>query len=536
MRGDFKLMSYTTSYTILSYNDVNSQLTCEVQVMFNTQVTDTRTVKVTLPIDPVTSRVLSDLAQIDLLIKQEIQRRIPFLDQQVPPNIVNINEIYRLTLDQEAELDGYVLDLAGDPVVGVRVTTLADINGVVTDSLGYYAIQAQSTGSDIITIAGTAEYIQVTKPVTVFGLTRANITMRSKLGLQSTTLVTDAYSQENTVTNTARQSLNAQVILPAGSVVDSQGNAVDQVEVSIANTVTTDTGFVDGFPGLFLGQVGSATPVPIESYGYIDVDLTDPVTGAVLSLGTGQTATIQMPVNPDPVGEDTIDVWRLDPDTGIWEYKTTATRIGTTSVFEMTVDSFSTYNLDKAISSTQVLTIKAYNDMSTVDGLGTTPVAGVEVTVNMTSGWYGTGYSLWQGRGVTDSQGTLVLEVPPGFLNVRGKKGSDVFESYSYTPDGFGNTETHLFKFLEPLPVPPPPDIEPVTAVLGSVTFGSPVTQMTMVDATGIQEGLYFMLPGTQDFYFVTLVEDNTVTFEPAATFSMGVHLPNVTEFTFQPG
>ena len=71
---------------------------------------------------------------------------------------------------------------------------------------------------------------------------------------------------------------------------------------------------------------------PIESYGYINVSVEDG-SGNPLSLNPAIGAIVRIPVNPDPVGTNTINAWRLNETTGIWEQAGTATRVGATNVF-----------------------------------------------------------------------------------------------------------------------------------------------------------------------------------------------------------
>jgi hypothetical protein len=199
--------------------------------------------------------------------------------------------------------------------------------------------------------------------------------------------------------------------------------------MKIGNIVVSDTGSTDVFPGYFLGDVSGSND-PIESYGYINVSVEDG-SGNPLSLNPAIGAIVRIPVNPDPVGTNSIDVWRLNETTGIWEQAGTANRVGATNVFEFTTTTFSWLNLDVPLPSTCSLTVTAYatQDQSTT-------AKGVDVTVNVTTQAWGSRPTIWQGRGTTGSTGQVTMNVPPGILSVVGKRGSTTFVGTGYNTSG----------------------------------------------------------------------------------------------------
>jgi hypothetical protein len=199
--------------------------------------------------------------------------------------------------------------------------------------------------------------------------------------------------------------------------------------MKIGNILVSDTGATDIFPGTFLGEI-SGSDEPIESYGYVNVSVEDGG-GNSLSLNPAIGATVRMPVNPDPVGENTIATWRLNETTGVWEQGSNATRVGASNVFEFNVTSFSWWNIDKPIPVCCDLTVTVY-----ADTLGTVRANGVDVTVNVTPTNWGSRPTIWQGRGTTNSNGQVTMKVPPGILEVVGKRGQTTYIGTGYETSG----------------------------------------------------------------------------------------------------
>ena len=474
------MLTFTTEY--LTYNPLTSILTVRVTQVYQPdnqplavpQTVATWTIPVLLPVDG-SGAVTTDISLIEGLVRDRIEQRLGPFTQQTnyapPAGVEGAQVIYRLTTDVEAGqlrlIEGYILDNLGEPVEGAQVQSIASgLSGAVTTGAdGFYSLPAQA-GTEFIEVtqsstrSGPALWPRQQSTGTLAGTTRLDITVRYEEGYGSSTLIADASTQANTVTNTGRLSLNAEVDIPAGAIVDSNGDPVDDVLVNIANNVVQDPGVASVFPGLFLGTPLVGSTGPIESYGFVEITITDPAGIEQLSLDPAVGATIYIPVDPDPVGVDSIPLWRLDDATGIWEQTGTATRVGSTNVFEASVTSFSFYNLDRPMFQPVTLTVTAYENKSFTYGnfnLGTNPAPGVTVTVDILDiVTYGVA---WQGRGITDANGQLVLLVPAGFLSVQGKKGDSTYNGYSYQ-EGSGTASINLFNsapVLQPPPPPPPP-------------------------------------------------------------------------------
>ncbi len=363
--------------------------------------------------------------------------------------VVNAAAIYALTNESEIgettvpTIVGYVFDTLGAPINAATITSSLG-ETATSDANGAFIFDA-TAGAQKVSVEHPA-YFSTFKMTTVVGLTHVVFTLQNSADILTSVEFTDTTAGVNIATGTARASNNAEVEIPASGVVDEFGTPVANAVLDFGNIVVSDPGSVDVFPGYFLGDPGTGS-VPIQTYGYINLNLRTP-SGDPLFLDSGIGATIRLPVDPDPVGVDSIDTWKLNETTGVWEQTGTATRVTGTNVFEFNVTSFSWHNLDAPLTSPLTLTIRAWDTtyFSVEVPTDGTPAAGVEVTVNVDdfySAYYDPAFA-WQGRGVTDSTGTLTLSAPAGFLRVIGKKGSKVYNGYGYQDDGLGGASVNI--------------------------------------------------------------------------------------------
>ena len=345
--------------------------------------------------------------------------------------VTNASLIYTLTSEIEAgeavdQIIGFVFDASGNPISGVTVTSSGGGSGTTDISGGF--LFAATAGAQKVTASKTG-YFDNFKMITVGGTTNMNIVLQTQTGIQSSVPLTGLTSGTVTGTGTGRPSNNAEVSFPANAIVDGGNNPVASATMKIGNILVSDTGATDIFPGTFLGEI-SGSDEPIESYGYVNVSVEDG-SGNSLSLNPAIGATVRMPVNPDPVGENTIATWRLNETTGVWEQGSNATRVGASNVFEFNVTSFSWWNIDKPIPVCCDLTVTVY-----ADTLGAVFANGVDVTVNVTPTNWGSRPTIWQGRGTTNSNGQVTMKVPPGILEVVGKRGSTTYIGTGYETSG----------------------------------------------------------------------------------------------------
>ena len=433
-------MAYTTNYSFKRFDATGSIMYVVVNILNDattpTVVETIDSFPIKLPIDAagavlqgtnLDAHITSTLGNVfDANYLQ--QRKYQFDNGNV---VTNASIIYTLTSEIEAgeqapQVVGFIFDTSGNPVNGVTVTSSNGQSGTTDISGGF--IFAATGGFQKVT-ASKSGYFSNFKMITVDGITNVNITLLVESGTGSSVSLTGLTSGAVTGTGTGRASNNAEVEFPVNAIVDGSNNPVASATMKIGNILVSDTGATDIFPGTFLGEI-SGSDEPIESYGYVNVSVEDG-SGNALSLNPAIGATVRMPVNPDPVGENTIATWRLNETTGVWEQGSNATRVGASNVFEFNVTSFSWWNIDKPIPVCCDLTVTVY-----ADTLGTVFANGVDVTVNVTPTNWGSRPTIWQGRGTTNSNGQVTMKVPPGILEVVGKRGSTTYIGTGYETSG----------------------------------------------------------------------------------------------------
>ena len=334
-----------------------------------------------------------------------------------------------------------VVDNAGNGLSGVTITTSADANISFTYNTGSNLTYLLPPGQQVIT-ATKAGYVTKNTAINISGVLQITITLASAAAIQSTHTINNANANPVTVTNTARAENNASVYFPAGAIVDSAGNAVSNVTVQITNVSISDTGSVNTFPGLFIGNDAGAID-PIESFGFMNVNLTNTATGAALTLNPAIGATVRLPVDPDPEGEYTIPTYRLDESTGQWILSGTAYRIQGSNIFEFPVTTFSWWNLDRVPQDQCYpfeFTIHANPDDGSTANVGDdstsysqTSQPGVSLVAGVTV-YVQTRFQspARRGQGVSNAQGVGTIDcMPGGILYVYGVKGTTY-----YTPSG----------------------------------------------------------------------------------------------------
>ena len=431
-------MAYTTNYSFKRFDPTGSIMYVVVNILndSSTVVETIDSFPIKIPIDSngaattgtaLDTHVTTTLASVfDGGYLQ--QRKYQYDNGNV---VTNASLIYTLTSEIEAgeavdQIIGFVFDASGNPISGVTVTSSGGGSGTTDISGGF--LFAATAGAQKVTASKTG-YFDNFKMITVGGTTNMNIVLQTQTGIQSSVPLTGLTSGTVTGTGTGRPSNNAEVSFPANAIVDGGNNPVASATMKIGNILVSDTGATDIFPGTFLGEI-SGSDEPIESYGYVNVSVEDG-SGNALSLNPAIGATVRMPVNPDPVGENTIATWRLNETTGVWEQGSNATRVGASNVFEFNVTSFSWWNIDKPIPVCCDLTVTVY-----ADTLGTVFANGVDVTVNVTPTNWGSRPTIWQGRGTTNSNGQVTMKVPPGILEVVGKRGSTTYIGNGYETSG----------------------------------------------------------------------------------------------------
>jgi len=135
--------------------------------------------------------------------------------------------------------------------------------------------------------------------------------------------------------------VNGGATVTFGSNAFSNGGAVD-VEATYFSP--TSSHFADAFPGDFTGRSTGGTEGTLESFGFMEINLTSG--GNTVNLASGQTATLSIPVpsgmsNPP----STIPLWYYDEAAKIWKEQGSATLVG--NQYVGTVTHFTSWNYDR---------------------------------------------------------------------------------------------------------------------------------------------------------------------------------------------
>ncbi len=174
----------------------------------------------------------------------------------------------------------------------------------------------------------------------------------------------------------------ASVSFTTADFVDADGNpVVGDIQLTITPVDVSQPATLAEFPGEFTGVLeGSATETPIISLGTVEFEFT--ANGQPINLADGATADILIPIynftyqdGTNIAVGNTIPLWSLDEDTGIWEQEGTGTVVAsidspTGLALSGTVSHFSWWNCDVSMNagSVEVTVLGPDNGTATVFG------------------------------------------------------------------------------------------------------------------------------------------------------------------------
>lgn len=204
---------------------------------------------------------------------------------------------------------------------------------------------------------------------------------------------------------------------PADPIVISVPNSTAQVTIT-GNTLRTASDVaptgqvtaeitpllaasnVDVLPGNYLGANGGGLGQPMETYGALDVRITD-ANGAALQLASATTATIRIPLSSrSEMPPSPLPLFYYDRVAGVWQQQGTATLQGTGSnrYYEGTISQFGTWTVSTLYT--------------TVDVTGCVQDAAGQRIVDAVVTIEGTTYAS-KLRTVTDASGNFTLRAKP---------------------------------------------------------------------------------------------------------------------------
>jgi hypothetical protein len=283
---------------------------------------------------------------------------------------------------------GTVKDTAGVSIANATVTAVGTGLTATTNDQGYYSMSGLAAATRLTVNYSSAGYAPTSK-ITAIQANQSSYLDAVIAAVDATATFPASSGTTVTTTGGAIGTLSGgAVTIPANALVDGTGaNFAGTATITVTASDPTTTSGRNAFPGDFEGvQAAGGATVPIESYGFIDVNITD-ASGNKLQLATGQTATITIPIPSSmrATAPATIPLWYYDTATGQWKEQGTATKSVAGDVFTGTVSHFTTWNADVPISQKSTVTGRV------VDGSGN-PIQGARVEVRPTEtgrGWSG---------------------------------------------------------------------------------------------------------------------------------------------------
>ncbi len=232
-------------------------------------------------------------------------------------------------------LYGKVTTTGKAPVMGIEVTVGTSV--AYTNSKGEFYLEQIPAGKRVlVTFRGTS-YATTQKIVVVDG---------GRTAFVEASVLPAILQNLNGVTGGTLTFNGAKVTFPANALVDANGSAfTGTASVKATYFDPTNAVFIGCFPGEFNGVRTDGSETAIESFGFINVEMSS--NGAKLQLASGTQATITVPVPAAVRGRapQSIPLWYYNESTGRWIEEGSATFNGTAYVG--TVSHFSSWNCDQ---------------------------------------------------------------------------------------------------------------------------------------------------------------------------------------------
>ena len=154
---------------------------------------------------------------------------------------------------------------------------------------------------------------------------------------------------------------NVSLDFPEDSLLNEDGsNFTGTAQVRLQYHEPNQVDYAESLPGTLVGLDTNGDYNALATEGMISIDLTD-TSGNPLQIKDGESVNVRMPASVD--APDSILLWHLNEETGIWEEEGTATKNG--SYYEFEVSHFSVYNLDYFIDAVDYIdfTVKSDSDI-----------------------------------------------------------------------------------------------------------------------------------------------------------------------------
>lgn len=301
---------------------------------------------------------------------------------------------------------GTVKNTSDSGLADVTVTAVGTGLTTTTNDQGYYSLSGLAVSTQLTVNYSRAGHAPTSKITAIQASQSSYLT--AVMAPVETFPVNAATGGTVTTTGGAAGTVPGGIVtIPANALVNANGTAyTGAATVTVATFDPTTAAGMNAFPGKFEGiQAAGGETVPIESYGFIDVNITD-ASGNKLQIASGKTATITIPI-PSSLqagAPPTMPLWYYDMATGQWKEEGTAALSGGGTVYTGTVSHFTPWNMDLPI--TQLSTVTG----TVVDGSGN-PILGARVEIKPISG---SGRAWASGEDSTPANGTFSIRVMAG--------------------------------------------------------------------------------------------------------------------------
>ncbi len=252
-----------------------------------------------------------------------------------------------VTVTAAGTVTGRAIDSAtAQGVAGVRVSVGG--HSTTTDATGAFRLDGVVTGNRLSVVFSSDTHAETARIAAVTGSGSADVQARLvRIG----TTASLAAEAGGTVTMAGSP---ARVVLAPASLQRADGS-IPTGNVSVRLTPIAPASDSAVMPGDFTTVVNGAS-TPIESFGALEVRLTDAAGGA-LNLRPGQTASLRIPLSSRAGSPpETIPLFYFDTATGRWVQEGTATLAGTGAgrYYEGTVGHFTVWNADQVMNTVRV--------------------------------------------------------------------------------------------------------------------------------------------------------------------------------------
>lgn len=286
-------------------------------------------------------------------------------------------------------VEGRIYDARAVTALQGATLTFADGTSVQTDADGRFDVGDVPVGEHVVRVQAP-EFADAVRRVEVFeGVSSYIEVFVAPVQVRATFLAEQGGGAID-------PSTGARALFAANSLVDKNGQIVSgEVDIALALVDPSEPTSLRSFPGEFAGVRADNSEVGIETYGPMEITVTSG--NEVLDIAAGESAAVSFPIYDDNAPE-TIPLWSLDEETGLWTEEGVAYRATDESgqpVYRASITHMSWWNPDKPIERTCL--------RACVTDQGD-PVAGAIVSA------IGVGYG-YSTSGYTDQTGCTSLRV-----------------------------------------------------------------------------------------------------------------------------